>query len=79
MIYQVTYVKDESGQNRKVARLVKDRKELMALRDSPENLGHLEKAKQGDKGEKAELLQLAYNLGYVDSLLAGCKSIGSYF
>ncbi|MBQ9650376.1 MAG: hypothetical protein IJV25_08145 [Prevotella sp.] len=79
MIYQVTYVKDESGQNRKVARLVKDRQELMALRDSPENLRHLEKAKQGDKGEKAELLQLAYNIGHVDGLLAGCKSIGSFF
>ena len=79
MIYQVTYVKDESGQNRKVARLVKDRQELLALRDSPENLRHLEKAKQGDKGEKADLLQLAYNIGYVDGLLAGCKSIGSFF
>ena len=79
MIYQITYVKDESGQNRKVARLVKDRQELLALRDSPDNLGHLAKAKQGDKAEKAELLQLAYNIGYVDGLLAGCKSIGSFF
>ena len=52
MIYQITYVKDESGQNRKVARLVKDRQELLALRDSPDNLGHLAKAKQGDKAEK---------------------------
>ena len=72
-------MKDESGQNRKVARLVKDRQELLALRDSPDNLGHLAKAKQGDKAEKAELLQLAYNIGYVDGLLAGCKSIGSFF
>ena len=56
MSYQITYVKDESGQNRKVARLVKDRQELLALRDSPDNLGHLAKAKQGDKAEKEGLV-----------------------
>ena len=33
MIYQITYTKDGSGRNRKVARPVKDRQELMALRE----------------------------------------------
>ena len=79
MIYQIDYVKDGSGRNRKVARPVKNREELLALRNSPENLAHLAKARQGDQTEKAELLQLAYNIGYVDERLAGCKSIGSYF
>ena len=79
MIYQVTYVKNGSGRNLKKARAVKNRKELMALRNSPENLGHLAKAQQGDQQEKALLLQLAYNIGHVDGLLAGCKSIGSHF
>lgn len=51
----------------------------MALRNSADNLRHLAKAKQGDETEKAELVQLAYNLGHVDGALAGCKSIGSHF
>ena len=72
-------MKDGSGHNRKVARPIKDREELMALRDSSENLAHLEKARQGSQADKALLVQLAYNIGHVDGLLAGCKSIGSYF
>ena len=79
MIYRITYAKDGNGRNKKVARPVKDRAELMSLRDSPENLELLAKARQGDEKAKRNLLQLAYNLGYVDGPLAGCKSIGSYF
>ena len=52
MIYQITYVKDGSGRNRKVARPVRDRQELMALRDSQENLMHLAKARQGSNADK---------------------------
>ena len=79
MIYQITYVKDGSGRNRKVARPVRDRQELMALRDSQENLMHLAKARQGSDADKRELLQLAYNLGHIDGKIAGAKSVGSYF
>ena len=79
MIYQITYVKDGSGRNRKVARPVRDRQELMALRDSQENLMHLAKARQGSDADKRELIQLAYNLGHIDGKIAGAKSVGSYF
>ena len=58
---------------------VKNRQELMALRNSKENLETLAKARQGDQGAKAGLLQLAYNLGYTEDVLAGCESQGSFF
>jgi len=74
MIYRIYY----EGK-RKFALPVKNREELMALRDSEENLQHLKAAKQGSQEEKGKLLQLAYNIGHVEGALAGCKSIGSYF
>ena len=78
MIYHITKTGTGKGRH-KVARPVRNREELMALRNSADNLRHLEKARQGDEAEKAELVQLAYNLGHVDGALAGCKSIGSHF
>ena len=51
----------------------------MALRDSKENLENLARARQGDEKAKADLLQLAYNIGHVEGLIAGCKSQGSFF
>ena len=75
MIYRITY----DNKKRKLAHPVKDREELMALRDSKKNLEKLAKARQGDEKAKADLLQLAYNLGHVDGLIAGCKSQGSFF
>ena len=78
MIYRIEYV-GEGRQKKKLAHPVKDRKTLLALRDSKTNLSHLEKARNGDAKAKAKLLQLAYNLGHVDGPLAGCKSIGSNF
>ena len=78
MIYRIEYV-GEGRQKKKLAHPVKDRKALLALRDSKTNLSHLEKARNGDAKAKAKLLQLAYNLGHVDGPLAGCKSIGSNF
>jgi len=78
MVYHITKVFQGKGRH-KVAHPVKTREELMALRNSADNLRHLAKAKQGDETEKAELVQLAYNLGHVDGALAGCKSIGSHF
>ena len=69
MIYRITY----DNKKRKLAHPVKDREELMALRDSKKNLEKLAKARQGDEKAKADLLQLAYNLGHVDGLIAGCK------
>lgn len=78
MIYRIEYV-GEGRQKKKLAHPVKDRKALLALRDSKTNLSHLEKARKGDAKAKAKLLQLAYNLGHVDGPLAGCKSIGSNF
>ena len=73
MIYRIT------NDGHKHAHLVKNREELMALRNSKENLDNLAKARQGDATAKMHLLQLAYNLGHVDGALAGCRSIGSFF
>ena len=58
---------------------VKNCEELMALRNSKENLEYLAKARKGDQKAKGKLLQLAYNLGHADGKLAGCERIGSYF
>ena len=74
MIYRITY-----KNKRKFATAVKNREEFLAIRNSSENLANLEKARQGDAKAKAELEQFAYNLGHVDGLIAGCKSIGSFF
>jgi hypothetical protein len=76
MIYRITY---EGEGKKKLARPVKDRKALLALRNSKRNLELLEKARQGDAVAKGKLLQLAYNIGHVDGLIAGCKSQGSFF
>ena len=78
MIYKIYYEGTGKGK-RKFALPIKNREELMALRNAKENLENLEKARKGDQQAKAKLLQLAYNLGHVNGLLAGCKSIGSYF
>ena len=78
MIYRIEYV-GEGRQKKKLAHPVKDRKALLALRNAKKNIDSLEKARKGDAKAKAKLLQLAYNLGYVDGPLAGCKSIGSNF
>ena len=75
MIYRITY----DNKSRKLAHPVRNREELMALRDSKKNLENLARARQGDEKAKADLLQLAYNLGHVDGLIAGCKSQGSFF
>ena len=75
MIYRITY----NSKRQKLATRVKDREEFLALRNSSENLANLEKARQGDDAAKKKLEQFAYNMGHVDGLIAGCKSIGSYF
>ena len=74
MIYRITY-----KNKRKFATAVKDREEFLAIRNSSENLANLVKARRGDDAAKKKLEQFAYNLGHVDGLIAGCKSIGSYF
>ncbi len=79
MIYEITYIEKEKGKKQKLAHPVKNRKALLAKRNSAKNLKLLEKYHQGDTESKGKLLQLAYNLGYVDGPLAGCKSIGSFF
>ena len=78
MIYRITY-EGKGKDKRKLAHPVKDRKALMALRDSKKNLDLLAKARNGDNEAKGKLLQLAYNIGHVDGLIAGCKSQGSFF
>ena len=78
MIYRIEYV-GEGRQKKKLAHPVKDRKALLALRNSKTNLNRLEKARTGDSEAKSKLLQLAYNIGHVDGLIAGCKSLGSFF
>ena len=79
MIYEITYIETEKGKKQKLAHPVKNRKALLAKRNSAKNLKLLEKYHQGDAKSKGKLLQLAYNLGYVNGPLAGCKSIGSFF
>ena len=78
MIYRIEYVGKGKGK-RKFAHPVKNREELMALRNAQKNLSNLSKARQGDEKAKADLLQLAYNIGHVNGQIAGCNSIGSYF
>ena len=78
MIYRIEYV-GEGRQKKKLAHPVKDRKALLALRNSKTNLNRLEKARTGDSEAKSKLLQLAYNIGHVDGPIAGCKSLGSFF
>ena len=75
MIYHIDYDKDR----RKVACPVKNRQELLALRDSEKNLRILREYRSGKTDVKGDLLQLAYNIGHVNGLIAGCKSIGSHF
>ncbi len=75
MIYRITY----NSKRQKLATMVKDREEFLALRNSSENIANLAKARQGNDAAKKDLVQFAYNLGHVDGLIAGCKSIGSYF
>ncbi len=79
MIYQVTYEGRDTKQKHKVSHLVPNREALLALRNSKENVASLEVVRQGDDSAKGSLLQLAYNLGYANQQLAGCKSIGSFF
>ena len=74
MIYRIYY----EGK-RKFALPIKNREELMTLRNSKTNIDTLAKVRQGDASAKPDLLQLAYNIGHVEGALAGCKSIGSYF
>ena len=78
MIYRVI-MKGTGKKRHKVALPVRNREELMALRNSQQNLENLSKARQGDEKAKANLLQLAYNIGHVNGMIAGCKSIGSFF
>ena len=79
MVYQITYEDKGNGTRAKVARPVRTRARLMALRNSKTNLRNLTKAREGDSAAKAKLVQLAYNIGYADGPLAGCKSQGSFF
>ena len=79
MIYHITYEETDKGRRRKVAHPVRNREQLLALRNSAKNLECLEKTRKGDDKAKAKLVQLAYNLGRFDGPLAGCKSIGSFF
>ncbi len=75
MIYQITF----DGGRHKMACPVRNRKELMRLRNSRQNLRNLRKYSEGDKKAKMNLLQLAYNARPVTGRLAGCKHIGSTF
>ncbi len=74
MIYRIV------NKGKKYAYLVKNREDFIALRNTKENLDNLAKARKGDEKAKAQLVQFAYNIGVLNSsVLAGCKSIGSYF
>ena len=58
---------------------VKNRAELMRLRQSSQNRKNLRQYYKGDKKAKMKLLQLAYNARPVNGRLAGCQHIGSFF
>ena len=74
MIYRIV------NKGKKFAYLVKNREDFIALRNTKENLDNLAIARKGDEKAKAQLVQFAYNIGVLNSsVLAGCKSIGSYF
>ena len=48
MIYHITY----NSKRQKLATMVKDREEFLALRNSSENIANLAKARQGDDAAK---------------------------
>jgi hypothetical protein len=75
MIYSIKY----DGARHKLACPVKNRAELMRLRNSYQNRSNLKKYYKGDKKAKLKLLQLAYNARPVNGRLAGCQHIGSFF
>ena len=75
MIYYITF----DGARHKLACPVKNRAELMRLRNSSLNRRNLKKYYNGDKKAKLHLLQLAYNARPVNGRLAGCQHIGSFF
>ena len=75
MIYYITY----DGARHKLACPVRNRAELMRLRNSGKNRRNLNKYYKGDKKAKGKLLQLAYNARPVNGRLAGCQHIGSFF
>ena len=75
MIYYITY----DGARHKLACPVRNRAELMRLRNSGLNRRNLNKYNKGDKKAKGKLLQLAYNARPVNGRLAGCQHIGSFF
>ena len=61
MIYHIT--KEGKGSaRRKTAHPIKDRQQLMALRNSEENLQNLAKARQGDTAAKAQERIQSYRL-----------------
>ena len=75
MIYYITY----DGARHKLACPVKNRAELMRLRQSSQNRRNLRQYYKGDKKAKMRLLQLVYNARPVNGRLAGCQHIGSFF
>ena len=75
MIYYITF----DGARHKLACPVKNRAELMRLRNSSQNRKNLKRYYKGDKKAKLKLLQLAYNARPVNGRLAGCQHIGSFF
>lgn len=70
-----------SETRQKVAKVIKNREEYLALRNSTENLRNLKKAREGDAEAKKKLLQVCYNLGAScnGNVLTKCNSMGSYF
>ena len=75
MIYHITY----DGSRHKVACPVRNRAELIRLRNSRQNLKYLKHFLAGDKKAKMKLLQLAYNARPINGKLAGCRHVGSFF
>lgn len=70
-----------SETRQKVAKVINSREEYLTLRNSPENLSNLKKAREGDAEAKKKLQQVCYNLGADRNgfALKDCKSQGSFF
>ena len=74
----INYIYVDRGGHKR-ARLIKNRKEYFAIRNTATNLRHFEAARAGDKRAKTRLRQFNYNDLLPDGVLKGCRHPSSTF
>ena len=74
----INYIYVDRGGHKR-ARLIKNRKEYFAIRNTATNLRHFEAARAGDKKAKMRLRQFNYNDLLPDGVLKGCRHPASTF